>query len=49
MCERCDQLETKIRRARELAAAGFDRLTIERMTQLIEDLQREKDAMQCRK
>ena len=49
MCEQCQRIEEKIRRARRFVAASMDNLTIERLNQLIEDLQRSKDALQCGK
>ena len=48
MCDQCQQIEGKIRRARKLVD-GMDSLTVERINQLIQDLQRSKDALQCRK
>jgi hypothetical protein len=49
MCEQCQQIDEKIRRARKLATGGFDSLTVERITQMIRDLERSKDAIHGRK
>ena len=47
MCEQCQQIDEKLQRARKFAMAGLDSLTVERINQLIADLQRAKDAIQC--
>lgn len=47
MCEQCQQIDERIRRARKFASAGLDDLTVERINQLIQDLQRSKAARQC--
>jgi hypothetical protein len=45
MCDQCQQLETRIQGYRGFVKAGFDALTIERIKELIEELQRRKEAM----
>jgi hypothetical protein len=45
MCVQCQQLEISIQRYRGFVKAGFDALTIERIKELIEELQRRKEAM----
>jgi len=42
MCDRCQELETKIERFRRLALAINDPLTIDRFIQLISDTKAEK-------
>jgi hypothetical protein len=45
MCERCEQLEAKIQRYRSFIAQGLDDLTVERIKELIKELERRKEAM----
>jgi hypothetical protein len=45
MCDRCQQLETAIKRYRKFVTQGLDPLTIERINALIKQLVAEKDAM----
>lgn len=43
MCHKCDDLDARIRRYRTFAASGMDKLTIERITELVHDLSERKD------
>jgi hypothetical protein len=45
MCDKRQQLESKIQRYRKFAAEGLDPLTIERLSSLIQQLEQEKQAM----
>jgi hypothetical protein len=45
MCDKCQELESKIQRYRKFAAEGLDPLTIERISGLIQQLEQEKRAM----
>jgi hypothetical protein len=45
MCDKCEQIETKIRRYRRFAAQGMDALTIERINGLILELEQRKEAI----
>ena len=45
MCDQCQQLDTRIQRYRGFVKAGLGDLTIERIKELIEELQRRKEAM----
>ena len=45
MCEQCQQLEIRIQRYRGFLKSGLDALTVERTKELIEELQRRKEAM----
>jgi hypothetical protein len=45
MCDKCQQLEIKIRRYRWFVGRGLDALTVERISLLIQELQQSKEAM----
>jgi hypothetical protein len=45
MCEKCQKFETDIQRYRRLVAMGLDRLTIERISTLIMELEQQKAQM----
>jgi len=45
MCEKCMKLENKITHYRRFTTHAFDPLTTRRIESLIENLQRERDAM----
>jgi hypothetical protein len=45
MCDKCQQLETDIQRYRKFVAQGLDPLTVERINELIQELQQRKEAM----
>jgi hypothetical protein len=45
MCDKCQQLETRIDRCRKFVAQGLDPLTVERINGLIQELQQRKEAM----
>jgi hypothetical protein len=45
MCDKCQQLETNIQRYRGLVAMCLDPLTIERVNELIRELEQRKEAM----
>ena len=45
MCDKCQQLETDIKRYRKFVAQGLDPLTVERINELIQELQQRKGAM----
>jgi hypothetical protein len=45
MCDKCQQLETKIQHYRWIAAQPFDSLTAERIKEFIRELERRKEAM----
>jgi hypothetical protein len=45
MCDKCQQLETKIQRYRKFVVQGFDKLTIDRINSLIQQLEQEKQAL----
>jgi hypothetical protein len=45
MCQECQELGQKIQRYRKITQQGFDRLTIERITALIQELERQLQAM----
>jgi hypothetical protein len=45
MCDKCQQLESKIQRYGKFVTQGLDRLTIERINGLIQQLEQEKQAM----
>jgi hypothetical protein len=45
MCDKCQQLESDIKRYRRLVAMGLDPLTIERVNELIRELEQRKEAM----
>ena len=42
MCDKCQELENKIQRYRRLAFSVNDQLTIDRINQLIKDIEAEK-------
>jgi hypothetical protein len=42
MCDKCDDLQTKINHYRGLTTKGLDTLTVERIGALIRDLEKEK-------
>jgi hypothetical protein len=46
MCEKCEDIDSRISRYRRLVAGGLDPLTIERISVLIQELQQRKEAMQ---
>jgi len=45
MCSQCDTLDKKIYRYREIATGAFDALTIQRIKELIRDLEQQRAAM----
>jgi hypothetical protein len=45
MCDKCQQLESKIQRYGKFVTQGLDPLTIERINRLIQQLEQEKQAM----
>jgi hypothetical protein len=45
MCQECDDLQTQIMRYRALLSSGFDILTVERVNELVADLERRKEAL----
>jgi hypothetical protein len=45
MCEKCRQLEQKIEHCRKFVMQGFNKLTADRINELIRDLQRQKAQM----
>jgi hypothetical protein len=45
MCDNCQQLESTIKRYRRLVAQCFDSITVDRVNELIRELQTRKDAM----
>jgi hypothetical protein len=45
MCNKCDKLQNKIMRYRDLSRQGLDSLTVERIDALILDLQKRKEAI----
>ncbi len=45
MCEQCEQLETAIRRYRKFVAQGLDPLTIERINELIRELEQRRQIL----
>jgi hypothetical protein len=45
MCDKCQQLEAKIHRYRKFVAQGLDPLTVERINELIQELQQRKETM----
>jgi hypothetical protein len=45
VCEKCQQLETRINRRRRIVAQGLDPLTVERINELIQELQQRRKAM----
>jgi hypothetical protein len=45
MCEECDRLEVTIQHYRKFVAQGFDPLTVERINELIAELEHRKDKM----
>jgi hypothetical protein len=45
MCDKCQQLENTIRHYRQLISQCFDRITVERVNELIRELQQRKEAM----
>ena len=45
MCDKCQHLETNIQRYRRLVAMTLDPLTIERVNELIRELEQRKEAM----
>jgi hypothetical protein len=45
MCDKCQQLDTRIHRHRKFVAQGLDALTVERINELIQELQQRKEAM----
>ena len=47
MCDKCQQLETKIQHYRMIATQAFDSLTVERMKEFIRELERRKEATHC--
>jgi hypothetical protein len=46
MCSQCDDLDRKISRYREIATAALDALTVQRIKELIRDLEQQRAAMQ---
>jgi hypothetical protein len=46
MCEKCQQLETRIQRYRKFIAQGLDPAAVERINALIQELQQRKEAIQ---
>jgi hypothetical protein len=47
MCEKCDQIEITIRRYLWFIAQGLDRITVERINELIRELRQRKESMHC--
>jgi hypothetical protein len=45
MCDRCQQLESKIQRYRRFVTQDLDALTVERIQELILELEQRKEAM----
>jgi hypothetical protein len=45
MCEKCEQLQIRIDRCRRIVAQGLDPLTVERINELIQELQQRRKAM----
>jgi hypothetical protein len=45
MCQECDDLQRQITRYRALLSSGFDILTVERVKELVADLERRKEAL----
>jgi hypothetical protein len=45
MCDRCQQLESKIQQYRRFVTQGLDALTVERIKGLILELEQRKEAM----
>jgi hypothetical protein len=45
MCDKCAELDKKIERYRKLGTAISDRLTLDGIKAMIEDLQAQKDAL----
>jgi len=42
MCDKCQQLEKKIQHCRKFVAQGFDKLTVERINELIAELEQRR-------
>jgi hypothetical protein len=47
MCEKCNQIEITIRRYLWFIAQGLDRITVERINELIRELRQRKESMHC--
>jgi hypothetical protein len=47
MCDKCQQLEHTIQHYRRLVSQCLDRMTVERVNELIRELQKRKEAMHC--
>jgi len=45
MCDKCEQIEARIHRYRKFVTHGFDRLSVERINALIEELEQHKVEM----
>jgi hypothetical protein len=45
MCIECEELQRQIKRYRVFEKGGFDVFTVERIKELIEDLERRKDSL----
>ena len=45
MCDKCQQLETKIQHYRMIATQAFDALTVERIKEFVGELELRKEAM----
>lgn len=45
MCDKCQQLETKIQHYRMIATQAFDSLTVERIKEFVRELELRKEAM----
>ena len=47
MCDKCEQIETRIQRYLWFIAQGLDRITVERVQEAIRELEQRKDGMHC--
>ena len=45
MCDKCQQLETKIQHYRMIATQAFDSLTVERIKEFVRELELRKEGM----
>ncbi len=45
MCDKCQQLETKIQHYRMIPSESFDSLTVERIKEFVRELELRKEAM----
>jgi hypothetical protein len=45
MCDKCQQLETRIQRCRKFLSQGLDSATFERINALIQELQERKETI----